>query len=345
MTQPVDRDVTVDGLRIHYFDWGSRMLAALLVLIALAVDVAHAATAWKPEKPVELIAVNAPGGGGDRIIRIMANVLQERRQLDTPINVINKPGGGGSLAYVYLNQHPGDGHYLVLGSKSILTNNIVGRGPHYTEFTPVAHLFSEYISVTVKPDSPIRTGRDLVERLKKDPGSLSFGIATSLGNSNHQGIAAAFNAAGVDVKKIKTVIFQSGGAATTAMLGGHIDVVPISAAFAGSMLRQGQLRVIAVTSGKRLPGVLADVPTWREQGFDAVVSNWRALIGPKGMPDSQIAYWEESLRRMVDSEEWKKELEANFWLSEFRGSAETRKYLERDNAEARAFLVDIGLAK
>lgn len=259
-----------------------RLSAALFALgAALAADAAAAAVpAWRPEKAVEIIALNAPGGGSDRICRIMARILQERRHVEMPVTVVNKPGGGGSVAYAYLNQHPGDGHHVVLASKAILTNNLVGRGPSYTDLTPVANLFGEYISVTVRPDSPIQSGRDLIERLRKDPAALSFGIATSLGNPNHQGAAAALRAAGIDVKKMRTVIFQSGGAATTAMLGGHIDVVPITAAFAASMLRNGQVRLIAVTSPARLGGVLADVPTWREQGYDAVVSNWRSVVGP-----------------------------------------------------------------
>ena len=324
---------------------GARSVVCAGAAIVALVCSAHAAVPWKPEKAVEIVAANAPGGGADRIIRIMVNVFQERRQLDFPVNVVNKPGGGGSVAYNYLNLHPGDGHYLILGGKAILTNNIVGRGPSYTELTPVAHLFGEYISVTVRPDSPLKSGRDLVERLRKDPTALSFGIATSLGNANHQGAAAALKSAGIDIRKLRTVIFPSGGAATTAMLGGHVDVVPISAAFAGSMERQGQIRLLAVTSPARLPGVLADVPTWREQGHDVVVSNWRNITGPKGLPEAQIAYWEEAFRRLVESDEWKKELESNFWTSEFMRSAATRKFLERENVEVRAFLGDLGLAK
>ena len=311
----------------------------------LAPQGTPAQLSWRPERAVELIALNAPGGGSDRILRIMTNVLQDRRAIGVPVAVVNKPGGGGSVAYAYLNQHPGDGHYLVLTSKAILTNNIVGQGPSYTEFTQVATLFGEYISVTVKPDSPIKSGRDLIERLKKDPTALSFGIATSLGNFNHLGIAAAFKEAGVDVRKLRTVVFQSGGAATTAMLGGHIDVVPITAAFAASMLRNGQVRLLAVTSPGRLSGALAEVPTWREQGYDAVVSNSRSFTGPKGMSEAQIAYWEGALRRMTETEAWKKELEANFWSSEYLGGAETRKSLDRDNVVLRAFLTDLGLAK
>jgi putative tricarboxylic transport membrane protein len=318
---------------------------AMAIAIALCAAPLHAQPTWKPDKAVELIALNAPGGGGDRILRIMASIMQERRHLDVPANVVNKPGGGGAVAYAYLNQHPGDAHYLVMASKSILTNHIAGRGPSYTEFTPVAFLFGEYISVTVKPDSPLKTGRDIVERLRKDPAALSFGIATSMGNPNHQGVATALKAAGVDIRKMRTVIFPSGGAATTAMLGGHVDVVPITAAFAASMARQGQVRVVTVTAPNRLADVLADVPTWREQGYDAVVSNWRAMVAPKGVAPPQVAYWEQALRRFVESEEWKKELEKNFWRSEYMRSPEMRRYLDQDNEQVRAFLSDLGLAK
>jgi putative tricarboxylic transport membrane protein len=324
----------------------NRELTALIALTASHfAGGAQAQSAWKPDKPVELIAMNAPGGGSDRILRIMAKILQEGRHVGVPLNVVNKPGGGGSVAYSYLNLHPGDAHYLQLASKSLLTNNIAGLGPSYTEFTPVAFLFGEYVSVTVRPDSPLRSGRDLIERMQKDPTALSFGIATSLGNPNHQAVATALKEAGVDIKKLRTAIFSSGGAASTAMLGGHVDVVPISAAFAASMARQGQVRLLAVTSPSRLSDVLAGVPTWREQGYDVVVSNWRSVFGPRGMTEAQIAYWEQSLKRFVESDEWKKELETNFWRSEYMRSAEARQYIEQDNAQVRAFLTELGLAK
>jgi len=325
----------------------SRACCGMFLLCAAAALPAAAAApaAWKPDRPIELIATNAPGGGSDRILRIMAKVMQDGHLAEVPIAVVNKPGAGGSIAYAYVNQHPGNGHYIVLANKSLLTNNLVGQGPSFTELTSIAKLFNEYIAVTVKPESPIKSGSDLIERLKKDPGSLSLGVATSFGNLNHQGVAAPFKLAGIDAKKVRTPIFPSGGAATTALFGGHVDVVPITLAFATSLLRSGQVRILAVTSASRLPGVLADVPTWREQGYDVVVTNWRGFMGPKGITAAQIGYWEDTLRRLIENEEWKKELEINYWSTDFMGSADMRKFLEKDNAEARAFLADIGIVK
>ena len=323
-------------------------VTAKLVVAALGASLGFAAqaqTAWKPDRPVELIAMNAPGGGSDRTLRIMSKIMQQTQLVPVAVNVVNKPGGGGTVAYNYLNTHPGDAHFLQLASKSLLTNHIAGNGPSYADFTPVAFLFGEYISVTVKPDSPLKSARDIIERLKKDPGSLTFGIATSLGNPNHQAIATPLREAGIDIKRLKTVIFPSGGAASTAMMGGHVDVVPITAAFAAQMARQGQVRVLAVTSPARLPDVLAGVPTWKEQGYDVIVSNWRGMVGPRGMTPPQVSYWEQAFQRFVESDEWKKELETNFWASEYMRGADMRKYLDQDNAQVKAFLVELGLAK
>jgi putative tricarboxylic transport membrane protein len=303
-----------------------------------------AAQEWKPDKPVELVATNAPGGGSDRIGRMMIKILQGR-YVPTQMNLINKPGGGSSVAYNYINTQPGNGHYLVMGSRSLITNHIAGHGPSYTELTPVVYLFDEYIAVTVKPVSPIKSGKDLLAFMKRDPTAISFGIATSLGAPNHSGIAAPFKAAGIDIKKTKNVIFPSGGAATTALLGGHVDVVPISVAFATSLMRNNQVRLIAITSPQRLPGILKDVPTWKEQGADVEVSQWRVLIGPKGMTGPQIAYWENVMKRLLDADEWKAEMETNFWRSNYLGSAETRKFLARDYQDAKLFLTELGLAK
>ena len=300
---------------------------------------------WKPDKPVELVATNAPGGGSDRIGRIMIKILQERKLVTAPVNLVNRPGGGSAVAYNYINQHPGNGHYLVMGSRSFLTNNIAGHGPHYSEFTPVAHLFDEYIAVTVKPVSPIRSGKDLLAFMKRDPTAISFGIATSLGAPNHSGVAAPFKAVGIDIKKTKNVIFASGGQATTALLGGHVDVAPVSVAFAASLLRNKQVRLIAVSSPERLPGVLKDVPTWKEQGANVTVVQWRILVGPKGMSTAQVAYWENVMRRVMEAEDWKKEMDENFWRANFQGGADARKFIQQDYEDAKAFLTELGLAK
>jgi putative tricarboxylic transport membrane protein len=131
----------------------------------------------------------------------------------------------------------------------------------------------------------------------------------------------------------------------TALLGGHVDAVPVSVGLLVAELQAGRIRVIAVTSPQRLPGVYAQVPTWREQGADAVVSVWRAAFGPKNISASQVAFWESVFQRLMATPEWKQEVDSTYAVSEFRGSAALRKYMERDYAQERAFLAELGLVK
>ncbi len=319
---------------------------AQAALCAALIAAPAAAQNWQPDKNVEIVINTGPGSGQDVTGRFMQKLLQDLKLVPTSSTVVNKPGGGGAIAYGYMNQHQGDGHYVAIASKSLLTNHIMGRAPvTYTHLTPLAILFEEYIAVAVKADSAIKDGRDLLARMKADPASVSFGVATSLGNPNHQGVAMALKRVGVDVRKAKNVVFQSGGNAITSLLGGHVDVVPGSVGLMQSHLQAGSIRVIAIAAPQRLTGLFAQVPTWKEQGADAIVSNWRGLIGPGGMTPAQTAYWDRATRQFTQSEAWKQELAKKNWDDEYKASAETRKYMDAEYAELKGFLTEMDLAK
>lgn len=318
-----------------------------LALVAAAIGAARAQPAgWKPEKNVEIIVGASAGGTLDMMGRTIQRIMQARRLVEVSSAVINKPGGGGAVGWTYLNQRPGDGHYLAIGSATLLTNHITGKSAlNYTDFTTVALLSSEYVAFVVKADSPVQSGKDLAERLKKNPEALSVAVSTSAGNTSHIAAALVGRAAGADPKKMKIVVFNSGGDSMTALLGGHIDVVTISAAGAVAQAQAGRVRVIALASPRRLHGALAEVPTWRENSFDVVVDNFRSLEGPRAMQRPQVAYWENVVAKLINSEEWKNDLERNFWVMNYMSSKESSKYLETQYNELKAVLADLGLAK
>jgi putative tricarboxylic transport membrane protein len=307
---------------------------------------AHAQPAWKPSRPVEILVGVGPGGGIDRTARLLARVLTEKRLIETAASVINKPGGGGTLVQAYLNQHAGDGHYLEIGATSLLTNHITGRSPNnWDAFTPIAMLSDEYIGVAVRADSPLKDGRDLAALLKNDAGAIAAGIATSAGNTNHITLALVAKRAGGDAKRLKVVVFGSGGESTTALMGGHVGVVATPAATAAPQVQNGALRMLAVAAPRRLEGPLAGVPTWKELGFDIVVANWRPVIGPRGMSAEQVAYWEDRLLRFTQSDEWKRELADTGAVAHYLNSRELARYFAAQHAEFRAVLGEINLAK
>ena len=320
------------------------MLCGLLCMAAL--DGSTATLQWKPEQNVELVVGTGPGSGPDKNARFIQRIFQQQKFFEAPVSVVNRPGAGSAISGLYVHRFEGNGHYLLFSGKALISSDIMGRlGFPYTELTPVTHTMDEYIGIAVKADSPLRSGRDLLDRLAKDPAAHSVAIATALGNSNHQAIASAMKASGIDPRKGRNVVFQSGGAAMTALLGGHVDAVPVSMGLLVGELQAGRIRLLAVSSPQRLPGVFAQVPTWKEQGADAVVSVWRGVFGPKGMTPAQLAFWESTFQRLMSTPEWKQEIESAFGVSEFIGSAATRKFMERDYAQEKGFLADLGLVK
>lgn len=166
----------------------------------------------------------------------------------------------------------------------------------------VAGLFlassADYVVFVVQAGSPIRTGRELAERLRKDPQSLTIGFANTFGNQNHTSAGMLLKAMGGNARDLKVVVFKGSAEAITALLGGHIEVIPTVAGNAAPHVASGKLRGVGVTSPQRFTGPLAGIPTWKEQGVDLVAGGWRALLGPKDLTSPQIAYWEIALRRI-----------------------------------------------
>ncbi|MGV3628323.1 MAG: tripartite tricarboxylate transporter substrate binding protein [Betaproteobacteria bacterium] len=304
-----------------------------------------AQTAWRPGKNIEILVTTAPGSGSDRTARVIQKILQEQRLIDVSAVVVNRSGGGGAAVYSLLQQKKGEAHSIGISARNLIANPIVGRGVGYRELTPIARLTGEYIAIGVRADSPLRTGKDIIAALKANPGALSFGIANSLGNSNHQAVARALQAGGVNAAAVKNVVFQSGGNAIAALLGGHVDVVPASLGVWIGPLKAGQIRLVAISAPVRVAGDFAGVPTWREQGLDAVISNWRAMVGPPGMAAAPLAFWVTVLKQITGTADWKRELEDQYLSDEFLAGRELIRYFDQEHVELKAFLTDLRLVK
>ncbi len=319
-------------------------LAWALAAVGLLSAPAHG-QAWRPDKPVEIIAASGAGGNTDKLARTIQKILQEEKLVPTPVNVVNKTGGNQTIARVYLNQHPGDGHYLELSNPTLMANHVMGiTEQHYSDFTPIAVILDEYTVFSVRADAPFKSGAELMRRLAQQPDSLSVGLTTR-GGANHVAFMLAARAAGVDMKRLKVVSFKSNAESMTALLGGHIDLVASSASPALPHFQQGRTRILAISAPKRMTGLLAEVPTWTEQRIAAVNSNWRAFIGPKGMPPAQITYWEEVSSRLSKTDAWKKELAENFWEGHLLTGSALRDFFAAEYREHQEILGEIGLTK
>ncbi|HEX6003197.1 MAG TPA: tripartite tricarboxylate transporter substrate binding protein [Burkholderiales bacterium] len=317
---------------------------ALTAFVAIGLS-AHAAS-WSPQRNVEIVVGSAPGGSNDKTARSVERALVDNKLVSVPITVVNKPGGGSSIAFTYVQQHPGNPHILLVGTTALLTNHITGRSKiHHSDFTPIAELFNDYVVFAVNANSSIKDGKDLIARLKKDPQSVAIGFATALGSHNHIAAGLLMKAIGGNPKDLKVVAYKGSAEAITNLLGGHIDLVTTAAGNAAGHVANGRMRVVGVAAPRRFGGALADVPTWTEMGVKLVYGGFRGIVGPKDLKPEQVAYWEGVLRKASEAPEWKSNLEKNYWSDEFLTGKEFRKDLDETYGAMKSVLVDLGLAK
>jgi len=324
-----------------------RFIPLLFPALALLAPVPAAAqSAWKPERAVEIIVGATPGAGTDKAARMVQSLWQQKNTLGVPSVVNNKPGGGGAVSWAYLGQKQGDAHSMLVTSYNIVTNHITGKSKlTYTDFTPIALLISEHITYCVKRDSQYKTLAEAINALKKDPRSVSVGISSSLGGANHIALGLLMKAAGVDVHKMRIVVFNSGGESMTALLGGHVDMMVASTSAVAAQASAGTILPLAVSAPRRITGPLATIPTTVESGYKVVADNWRIVIAPKNLSEAQIAYWDHAFRTLTSSDEWRAELDKGSLSNNYLNSADTHKYLDAEYADVRGMLIELGLAK
>jgi putative tricarboxylic transport membrane protein len=322
-----------------------RAAVLCLPLVAAALLSSPAlAGGWKPQRHVEIVSPAGAGGALDTTARIVEKLMQEMKILPVTSTVVNRSGGEHALAYNHIRQRTGDPHHLSLASPVLLANHITGVLPMtYSDVTPIACLISEYYVFAVRADSPLRTGKDFIQALKAHPESTSIAVGTLLTR-----IAAglAMQSGQVDLKRTKVVVLS--GAAKQAMtaLGGHVDVAVAPLVQVLPFVESGKMRVIAVTSPRRMTGVLAAVPTWSEQGYEgASAETWRCVIAPRELTAPQVAYWEDALRRVSEHDEFRKVGERNHWDIRFKGASETGRFMAAEYERMKRVTSALGLVK
>jgi putative tricarboxylic transport membrane protein len=320
--------------------------AAAGLLAAAAGTGSFAAEAWQPGRNVEIIVATSAGSGSDTTARFIQKLLVENKLVAVPVAVLNKPGGGGAVGATYLNQHAGDGHHVMVTSPSLLANEITGRTKiKYTDTTPLAQLGTEPVVFSVRAESPLKTARDLADRVKSDAASLSFSIGTTVGSHNHIAVASLARAVGVNAKGLKAVAFAGSADGIAALLGGHIDVVASPSSGVWEHAAAGKLRILAVSAESRLGGPLSGVPTWKELGYPVISANWRSIVGPRGLPDEQVRYWDAVFEKLSKLPEWKKSLDSEHMQDTYSDSRGTRRLMDAQHKAMTAALTELGLVK
>ncbi len=285
------------------------MIRLLLAVTAgLALGGVASAQNFEPANP-ECIAPAAPGGGFDLTCRITSQQLNELGIVKPTIRTTNMPGGIGAVAYNNIQaRRVDDPNVIIAVSTGSWVNLAQGKFGRFTENDVrwLGAIGADYGVLAVRKDSPYKTLQDFVDALKKDPGSVTIGAGGTVGSQDWMKPALVAKAAGVDPRKMRYLSYEGGGEALAALLGGTIQAVPGDASEVQGQLEAGEIRVLATFSEDRLPGVFANVPTAKEQGYDVQWPIVRGFYAPPKITDEQYAYWVEALKKLNADPKWQK---------------------------------------
>lgn len=290
-----------------------------------------------------IIAPANPGGGWDQTARTMQEVMQSEGVSKT-VQVVNVPGAGGTIGLAqFASQNNGNPDALIVGGYvmvgAILTNN---SPVTLADVTPIARLTGEYEAIVVPASSPIQTIGELADALRADPGAVSW-AGGSAGGTDHIAVGLIAKAAGVDPTKINYIAYSGGGEALAAILGAQVTAGVSSLGEFQAQVEAGTLRLLAVSSDERIPGV--DAPTLKESGLDVVLQNWRMVAAAPGLSDEQKAKVTADVEAMAKSDGWKQQLETKGWSDTWLSGPEFDAQLQADIEATSAVLRDIGLVQ
>jgi putative tricarboxylic transport membrane protein len=311
-----------------------RSLAALAAAGALPLS-ARASANLKMMIPAN------PGGGWDSTGRALGKALQDAGVANS-VSFDNKGGAAGAIGLAqFVNANKGDPNALMVMGAVMLGGIITGKPPvSLSQATPLARLTSEYNVFVLPASSPLKTMKDVIEQLKKDPGSVKWG-GGSRGATEHIAAAMIAREVGVDPAKINYVAFRGGGEAVAAILGGNVTIGGSGYSEFAEYIKAGKMRAIGVTSEKRLPGI--DVPTLKEQGVNVVIGNWRGVYGAPGITAEQRKALTDMVVKATKSKAWAESLEKNGWTPALMAGPEFEKFVDDEFASLRAIMVKSGM--
>ena len=314
-------------------------VSALFAVLLCAVQVQ--AAEFTPSKPITMVAPAAPGGGSDVLSRTIAQIVGNEKLAPQPMVVQNIPGGGQAIALTQVAQQKGNSHMLVVANPASVAGLLVaGKGaPGIKDLTMIAQLALDEQLIIVKSDSRFKSIQDIVAESKKKDNSLSIA-----GSDQADRVCSRLfeKAAGI---KMRYAPFNSGGENMAALLGGHVDMMWANPPEFIGQYDAKLVRPIIIAQDKRIDR-FKDVPTFRENGMDIVFKFFRGVIAPPGVPPDVVAYYENMMKKMIETKAWKENYLAKNMLSPaWQTSKEFTKTISDSEVVFAETLKELGLIK
>ncbi|WP_215829727.1 tripartite tricarboxylate transporter substrate binding protein [Pelorhabdus rhamnosifermentans] len=294
-----------------------------------------------PNKPITLIVPFGPGAGLDLVARILEK--NAPKYLGQPLIVINKPGGAGTTGWNQLVTSNPDGYTIGMTGIEILLHPLYGISKYNypTDLEPLIQISDLPIVMAVRADQPWKTTNDLIEYAKKHPGQVKFAHAGA-GTIGHVSGETFAKAADIVLAQVP---FQSSSEAMASLLGNHVQAVFINPASVKEQIKSGSVRALAITSTQRLNDpLLADVPTFKEQGLDVAFSNWYGVAVPKEIPADIKSKLVKGLNAMINEPEFKKQMESLGLQINYLDSKESEEKWLTDSEKLSKIVQETGIA-
>ncbi len=317
----------------------------LAVIAAALVAAGCGVTRGDDSRDLLMIIPNAPGGGYDQTGRAAVQVMEDADITGGSFTVDNIIGAGGAGAMTALIGKAGNEHTMMTVGLGVVGSTYSFASEYrLLDATPLAQVMSEPEGVLVPGDSPYKTIADLVDAWKADPESVTVGGGSSPGGPDHLFPMQLAAEVGIDPNDVNYVSYDGGGPLTSALLGKKIAVGFSGLGEFQGQIKDGDLRVLAVSGEERLPQkVFADIPTLTESGVDLVFINWRGILAPPEISDERRDQLIAFLQEMHDSAGWKKALETNGWTDDFKTGTDFTTFLEEQDARVADTLKELGL--
>jgi putative tricarboxylic transport membrane protein len=282
-----------------------------------------------------------PGGGWDSTGRALGKALQEAGAASA-ITYENKGGAAGAIGLAqFVNAAKGDPNALIMMGQVMIGGIITGKPPvSITQCTPIARLTSEYTAFVLPAQSPLKTMKDVVEQMKKDPGSVKWG-GGSRGSTEHITIAMIAREVGVDPAKINYVPFRGGGEATAAILGNNVTVGASGYSEFQQYIESGKMRAVAMASPARQKGI--NVATLKELGIPVELGNWRGVYAAPGITEAQRATLTDMVVKATKTKGWTEALDKNNWTPALMTGKVFDEFVDREFATLRATMFKAGM--
>jgi putative tricarboxylic transport membrane protein len=282
-----------------------------------------------------------PGGGWDGTGRAFGKAIVDA-QLADAVQYENKGGAAGAIGLAqFIPSTKGDPNALMMMGAVMVGGLITSKSPlSLSQCTPIARLISEYNTFVVPANSPFRNMKDVVDAMKRDPGSVKFG-GGSRGSTEHIAACMIARSTGVDPKKVNYVAFRGGGEAASAIIGGNVSVGGGGYSEVVEHLKSGKMRAIGVTSEKRIKGI--DIPTLREQGINVVLGNWRGLYAAPGITPQQQAELISLVTATAKTKAWQESMAKNGWTPALLSGKEFADFVDYEFTSLRAIMYLSGM--